>query len=149
MGLSNKVSCEAASFSHCPLNPHRCFQSEAMRFYFPIVEPWVVQSVLLPTCSSRFICKRMWDRPVHKPPPSLVLQPLPCHKSSPKGCLSPPLLPVWMNVSSLTPWLLDFHTVRFSGSSGYFLFLNLLLSFFWLCEETQCVHLHLHLGQES
>ena len=23
-------------------------------------------------------------------------------------CLSPPLLPVWMNVSSLTPWLLDF-----------------------------------------
>ena len=26
-----------------------------------------------------------------------------------------------MNVSSLTPWLLDFHTVRFSGSSGYFL----------------------------
>ena len=39
-------------------------------------------------------------------------------------------LPVWMDVSSLTPWLLDFHTVRFSGSSGYFLFLNLLLSFF-------------------
>ena len=25
------------------------------------------------------------------------------------GCQSPPLLPVWMNVSSLTPWLLDFH----------------------------------------
>ena len=39
-----------------------------------------------------------------------------------------------MNVSSLTPWLLDFYTVQFSGSSGYFLFLNL-LSFFWLCEE--------------
>ena len=25
-----------------------------------------------------------------------------------------------MNVSSLTPWLSDFHLVRFSGSSGWF-----------------------------
>ena len=46
-------------------------------------------------------------------------------------------------------WLSDFHTVRFSGSSGWFLFLNLLLSFFWLCEEAQCVYLHLQLGQKS
>ena len=30
-------------------------------------------------------------------------------------CLS---IPVCMNVSSLTPWLLDFHAVWFSGSSG-------------------------------
>ena len=27
------------------------------------------------------------------------------------GCLSPPPLPVWMNVSSLSPWLLDFRVV--------------------------------------
>ena len=27
--------------------------------------------------------------------------------------------------------------------------LNLWLSFFWLCEEAQCVYLHLHLGQKS
>ena len=27
-------------------------------------------------------------------------------------------------------------------------FFNLLLSFFWLCEEAQCVYLHLHLGQK-
>ena len=33
-----------------------------------------------------------------------------------------PLLPVWINVPPLTPWLLDFHTVQFSGSSGCFLF---------------------------
>ena len=26
---------------------------------------------------------------------------------------------------------------------------KLLLSFFWLCEEAQCVYLHLHLGQKS
>ena len=31
--------------------------------------------------------------------------------SSLPGCPSPPLLPVWMNVSSLSPWLSDFHTV--------------------------------------
>ena len=41
------------------------------------------------------------------------------------GCPSPPLLPVWMNVSSSSPWLLDFCAVRFSVSSGwFFLFLN-------------------------
>ena len=51
-----------------------------------------------------------------------------CHvAASPlcSSCPSPPLLPVWVNVSSLSPWLLDFHTVRFSVSSGCFLkFLN-------------------------
>ena len=49
--------------------------------------------------------------------------------SSLPSCLPPPLLPVWMNVSSLSPWLSDFHTVRFSVSSGCFLFLNCCPSF--------------------
>ena len=40
------------------------------------------------------------------------------------GCPSPPLLPVWMNVSFLSPWLSYFHVVRVSLSSGCFLFLN-------------------------
>ena len=40
------------------------------------------------------------------------------------GCPSLPLLPVWMNVSSLSLWLSDFREVRFSVSSGCFLFLN-------------------------
>ena len=65
------------------------------------------------------------------------------------GSPSLPPLPVWMNVSSLTPWLSDFHTGRFSGSSDCFLFFNLLLSFFLLCEEAQCMYLCLHLGQTS
>ena len=42
-----------------------------------------------------------------------------------------------MNVSSLTP-LSDFYTVQFSVSSGYFLFLNLLFSFFG-CVRRQSV----------
>ena len=73
----------------------------------------------------------------------------PCSTSSLPGCLSLPLLLVWMTVSSLTPWLSDFHTVQFSVSSGCFLFLNLLLSFFWLCEEAQCACLCLHIDQKS
>ena len=43
--------------------------------------------------------------PLHSPPPRWVLQLQPCCKSS------LPLLPVWMNVSSLSPWLSDFYTV--------------------------------------
>ena len=61
---------------------------------------------------------------LHNPPPWWVCQPLPCCESSPPGCSSPPLLVIWMNVSSLSPWLSDFHTVRFVVSSGCFLFLN-------------------------
>ena len=61
---------------------------------------------------------------VHNLPPCWVCQPPPCCESSPPGCLSPCLLVVWMNVSSLSPWLSDFHTVQFSVSSGCFLFLN-------------------------
>ena len=57
---------------------------------------------------------------LHNLPPYWVLQPLPCWESSLPGCPSPPLLPVWMNVSSLSPWLSDFHTLQFSVSSGDF-----------------------------
>ena len=82
---------------------------------------------------------------LHNLPPRWVLQLPPFQESSPPSCQSPPLLPVWMNVSSLSPWLSDFHAVRFSGSSGCFFVFKLLLSFFWLCEEPQCVYLRLHL----
>ena len=49
-----------------------------------------------------------------------------CLAGSPRhpGFRSPPLSLVWMNVSSLSPWLSDFHTVQISVSSGCFLFLN-------------------------
>ena len=74
-------------------------------------------------------------------PPSLPATTLTCILSAPP--------PVWMNASSLTPWLSDFHTVKFSGSSDYFLLLNLLLSFFWLCEQAKYIYLLLHLGWKS
>ena len=66
---------------------------------------------------------------LHNLAPLLVRQPLPHLEYSLPGCPSPPLLLVWMNVSSLSPRLSDFHTVQFSVSSGCFLLLNCCPSF--------------------
>ena len=87
MGLSNELFCEAEHFSHC-LNCHRFFQSEVLRLYFPMLEPWVAWSVLLLSCSSWFIHTQMWDH--------LLCQLPPCRGSS--------LL--WLPVSS-SPTSLD------------------------------------------
>ena len=155
-GSLQQLSSEAGTVPCC-LNPHRFFQLKVLRLYPPAPqEPWVLLSVSLPSCSSRFISTRMWDCALHQP----LSGPSASHRppwssshhlaSSPlrPGVLYLPLLPVWMNISSVTPWLLDFHTVQFSGSSGCFLFLSLLLSFFWLCAEALCIYLHLHLGRK-
>ena len=123
-----------------PQLPQVFFSQRFWGFYFPALEPWVVWSVSLPSCFSQFMHMQMWDRLASYRLAASLLCP---------SCLCPPLLPVWMNVSSLTVWLSDFHIVLFSVSSGYFLFLHLLLSFFCLCEETRCIYLCLHLGQKS
>ena len=77
--------------------------------------------------------------------------------SSPPACQesSPPQLPISTSPTSLdecfffNSWLSDFHTVWFSVSSCCFLVLNLLLSFFWLCEKINHTYLCLHPGQKS
>ena len=143
MGLSNELSYEAESFSCGPW----LFSIRGLRLYFPRLEPWVERSASLFHRSSRFIYVQMWGHRVCQPPPCGVgqLQPgLPrstirhlcgsiTHRvtGSPllPGCPSPPLLQVWMNVSSLSPWSSDFHTVGFSVSSGCFLLLNCCPSF--------------------
>ena len=86
--LSNEPSCEAGSFS-CHHNSHRFLQSEILRLYFPMLEPWVMQPVLFPSCSSQFICRQMWDHSVCQPPS--------CLSQSSSHCLA-------MLESSL-PWL--------------------------------------------
>ena len=133
------------------------FHSQRLSLKLPMLKPWVLPSVLYPVCSSQLIHAQMWDGPVSQP----LLHPhsLPsCQAPSLPCCPSPPLLPVWMNVSSLSPWLSDFHTSSITRNTssiscqfwlGFFcLFLNYLLSSFWLCEEAQCVYLCLHLGQK-
>ena len=102
------------AFLPLPPQPPQVFSVRALRLYFPLLEPWVVRSVLLPNCSFQFLCMRMRDHPLYQPPTRPVLQPQPCCESF------PPLLPVWVSVSSLIPWLSDLHTVRFPVSSGCF-----------------------------
>ena len=87
-------------------------------------------------------CCQFWSTSLPTWSSSRCLARNPLHPCFP----SPPFLPAWMYVSSLTLWLLNFHAVWFSGSSGYFLFFNLLS--FWLCKEAKCIYLHLHLGRK-
>ena len=86
VGLFNGISCETGIFSS--LNPHRFFQSEILRLYLPTLEHLVECSVLLPRCSSWFICTQMWDHLLHQLLPAPVLQLPPCRESS------PPWLPI-------------------------------------------------------
>ena len=120
-----------------------------------MLDSWIARSISLLSCASWFIWMQMWDHPIFQLlphlvcqlPPASVLQQPPCRPSySPQLPISAPPTSL-MNISYLTPWLSDFHTVQFSVSSGCFLFLNLLLSFFWLWEEAQCIYLRLHLDE--
>ena len=49
-----------------------------------------------------------------------------------------PLLPIWTNVSSLSPWLSDFHTTLYSDSSGL-LALRSGCNSFYSCAKRQSV----------
>ena len=74
--------------------PPQVFSVRGLRLYFPELELWVAE------CVTRSTSHHFATSPLHP------------------AAQSPPLLLVWINVSSLTPWLSDFHTVQFSGSSG-------------------------------
>ena len=47
-------------------------------FFSAVLEPRVAWSVLLPICSSQFICSQMWDRQLLPFLPSLPVATLPC-----------------------------------------------------------------------
>ena len=109
-------------FPLLPPQPPEVFSLRSLRLYFPALEPWgcavchLVHQLQL--CLPHSTIRRLARSSSH------------CLAESPlcPGCPSLPLLP-GMNVSSLTPWLLDFHTIWFSVSSGCFLFLNCCPSF--------------------
>ena len=83
---------------------------------------------------------------LHNPPPCWVRQLLPCHKSS------PPQLPISTPPTGLDECFFFISlVVRLPYSSIFCQFclifvFKLLLSFFSLCEEAQCVYLRLHFG---
>ena len=123
------------------------FSLRGLRLYFPALEPWVERSASLPR---RYISLSMCECgaagsvccciacPVHSTIRHLTGS-ASCSLATSTlclGCPSPPLLLVWMNVSSLSPWLSDFHRVQFSVSSGCFLFLN------FCCPSFGCARRH-------
>ena len=125
---------ERLAVSSATSTPTGFYSQEFRSFIFPALEPWAMRSglglapqvaLMWTAHSSGFCLCHLLTAAIQYP----------LHPGSP----SPPLLLVWMNMSSLNPWLSDFHTVLFFGSSGYFFSLNLLLSFFWLCEEAKCI----------
>ena len=96
MGLPSELSCESGSF-FCCLSPHRFFQSQVLRLYFPMLEAWSVQSVSLPRCSSQFYLLVNVGLPTLPAAalPALVFQPLLWCESS------LPWLPISMPPTSL------------------------------------------------
>ena len=84
----------------------------------------------------------------HNPPPRWARQPPPCCKSF------PPRLPVSTPPTGVDECFFFISLVDGLPCSSifcqfwFFFVFKLLLSFFWLCEEVQCVYLHLHLGRK-
>ena len=84
---------------------------------------------------------------LHNLPPCWVNQPPPCSKSSSTW------LPISTPPTSLDECFFISLVVGIPYSSIFCLFwlffvFKLLLSYFWLCEEAQCVYLCLHLGRK-
>ena len=116
---------ETSSFFH-HLKPHWFLQPEVMRIYLPTtgtlgstvqpgagitLSPGIPPHVFSTTCERGPTCSTSHHR----------------HLTTTTACRlapapSPTLLPVWMNIVSLYPWLLDSHTVRVGGCSRCFLF---------------------------
>ena len=89
-----------------------------------------------------------WPAPFHNPPPHWVHQPPPCCKFSPSQ------LPDSAPPTGLDECFFFISLVVGLPYSSIFcqfwlFFVFKLLSFFWLCEEAQCVYLHLHLGRKT
>ena len=145
VGLSNELSCEVGYFSSC--SPHRFLPSEILRLYFLMLEPWIVWSVSLPSCSSQLCACKCETTRCCLTHPGLQLPPF--HVSS------LPQLPI-----SILPTGLDEcfffkslvlrlpYNLIFWQFWLFFVF-KFLLPFFWLYELAKCIYLHLHLGQKS
>ena len=143
MGLSNKLLCEAGSFSCCCLNPHRCFQwLEAL---FPHAgalgcSVCLTPQLLLPVYLHMNVgpaTPQSANSPGAAASPRVLSTRLPV-------CAPPTGLDECVFFNSLVVRLP--YSLIFCQCWSFFVF-KLLLLFFWLCEEAQCVYLHLHLGR--
>ena len=140
MGLSNNLSCEAGSFSCCHLNSHRCFQSEVWGFISPSWNPGLHGL----SRSQLFLQVYLYSHVGPQSPQVITLPPV---FSAQLPISAPPTgLDECVFSNSLVAGLP--YSLIFCQFWLVFVF-KLLLSFFWLCEEAQCVYLCFHLGRNS
>ena len=141
VGLSEELSCEAGSFSCCCLNLQEVF-NQWFEALFPHAGTLGCAVYCQVPCQLQ-LC----------PPRSTI-----CHLagSTSRRLVVSPLRPP--RPISAPPTSLDECFFFISWVVGllcglifcqFWLFFVFKLSFFWLCEEAQCVDLRLHLGQKS
>ena len=123
VGPLRGVPWEACSFFHCP-NPHWFLQPEVMGTYLPVLEPWARWSGLGLGSLTPEVSLPSFIHHMNVGPTVLLLLHFPVPLLS-----SLPLLLIWMNVTSLNLWLLNYHTGRFSDESGWYLFCSLVVIF--------------------
>ena len=135
-GLLSWVSWKSSSFFHTT-TPTGFYSQKLWGFILLELELWAVKSdlglgSLTPKVSLPIFIHHtwMWDH--------LCLF-CPCRCLSAPHCVSLPLCPVsvslsllpyWINVASLSPWLSDLHTVWFSDSFECYLFWDLVVILF-------------------
>ena len=121
------------------------FSIRGLRLYFPELEPWIVQSVTWSTS-----CCLTGQLQLCSPAPQSGTS------LGPPATAPPRVLSAWLPVSTPPTSLGECFffislvvglpcSLIFCQFWLFFVF-KLLLSFFWLCEEAQCVYLRLHLG---
>ena len=101
-GSLERILLRGWEFLPLPPQPPQVFSIRGLRLYFPVLEPWIVWSVLLPSCSSWFIFMQMWDCLVCLVRQATASPGLVCHLAAHPlcpGCQSQHLLPGWMSVS--------------------------------------------------
>ena len=81
------------------------------------IRNWEVPGIYLPSTGTLGCAVWPWGLDRSLPRVSLISFCRWCH-STVSATL--PLLPFWMNVASLNPWLSDFHTAQLSDGSGYY-----------------------------
>ena len=122
---------ESGSFS-CHHNPHKFLQPEVLRLYLPGTGTMGFMVCLAPQLFLLIYLHVNVGLPAAASPAQSASHYL--AMCSPFSCPSLPLLPVWMNVSSLTAWVLDLHTVQSSGSSGCFFVFKLVVIFLFIVQ---------------